>query len=138
MLFVMLPILSGCDGPAPTSTTRDSGPVADPGRSTFEDVQLSETRTRGLDPLSLARELFGAREPMEGLYSEEVETLAASAERQVVLFTQMELPDDSVRGMRHRLEFLLEDGQWHLVWVGRQVLCRPGRGREDWGTAPCL
>lgn len=141
ILGLSLPILSGCDGSSGGSATSGSGstaPVADPGRGAFEVTELQETGTVGADPLSLARDLFGAREPMEGSYREEVEPLASSAQGQVVLFTQMDLPDDSVRGLRHRLEFLPEDGKWRLTWAGRQVLCRQGRGHEDWGTQPCL
>lgn len=141
MLGLSLPILPGCDGSSGGSTTSGSGstaPVVDPGRGAFLVAELPKTGTVGADPLILARNLFGAGEPVEGNYREEAEALASSAQGQVVLFSQMELPDDSVRGLRHRLEFLPEDGQWRLTWVGRQVLCRPGRGHEDWGTQPCL
>jgi hypothetical protein len=134
-------ILAGCDGSSggvSRGGPESAVPAADSGRGPFDVIELPETGTLGADPLSLAGELFGAREPMEGRYREEVEPLASSAQRQVVLFTQMDLPDDSMRGLRHRLEFLPEDGQWRLTWAGRQVVCRPGRGHEDWGTEPCL
>jgi len=141
LLGLSLLLLAGCEEHSGTSGRGVPGWVgsgADPGRGAFEGIPLPKTDTDGGDPGALAREIFGAREPVEGHYSEAVETLAASAEGQVVLFTQMDLPDDSLRGVRHRLEFTPQDGQWQLAWVGRQVLCRPGRGHEDWGTAPCL
>jgi hypothetical protein len=141
MLGLSLPILPGCDGSSGGSATSASGsaaPAADPGRGAFEVAELPEPGTVGADPLGLARDLFGAGEPMEGNYREEAEALAYSAQGQVVLFTQMELPDDSLRGLRHRLEFLPEAGHWRLTWAGRQMLCRPGRGHEDWGIQPCL
>lgn len=141
VLGLSLPILAGCDGSSggfARSGPASAVPAADPGRGPFEVIELPESGTLGADPLSLARDLFGAREPIEGRYREDVEPLASSAQRQVVLFTQMDLPDDSLRGLRHRLEFFPEGGQWRLTWAGRQVLCRPGRGHEGWGTQPCL
>jgi len=74
---------------------------------------------------------------VEGNYSEQVELLSETATQQVVLFTQIGLPDDSVRSQRHRLEFEPQGSDWELTWVGQQVQCWPGRGHEDWGTDPC-
>ncbi|MGE5154285.1 MAG: hypothetical protein ACM3ST_09740 [Bdellovibrio bacteriovorus] len=141
VLSLGLSALAGCNG-SPTPGAAGPGGAtsqgADPGRQVFVAMALPESGTVGADPVSLARGLFGAQEPMEGPYTEDVEILAESAQGKVVLFTQMELPDDSVRGRRHRLEFQPQDGEWALTWVGWQVRCRPGRGHEDWGLEPCL
>ena len=135
-LVLALILLGGCDRSSQTSEPAEAA-SDDVGREAFQEMPLPEGGSLGDDPEALARSAFGTREPIEGSYSEVVETLAVSADGQVVQLTQMGLPDDSVRGMRYRLEFAPQSDQWQLSWVGRQVLCWPGRGHEDWGTAPC-
>ncbi len=129
-------LLAGC-GAQPESA-EDDVLNADPGRAVFETVPLPAGDTVGSDPLALAQGLYGINEPVEGNYSQEGELLSETATLQVVLFTQVGLPDDSVRGQRHRLEFTPLGTQWQLTWAGRQVQCWPGRGHEDWGSTPCL
>ncbi len=129
-------LLAGCAGPPP-----DTAPVVlstDPGRVPFVEVALPPGETSGPDPLTLAPSLYGIGEPVEGNYAEVVELLSATADQQVVLFTQTDLPDDSVRSQRHRLEFAPSGGDWQLIWAGRQVQCWPGRGHQDWASGPCL
>jgi hypothetical protein len=133
---VALLLLAGCDRSSGTSEATGTA-SADPGRDAFQEIPLPAGAGPGDDPEALARTLFGAGEPMEGNYSEAVETLAASPNGQVVQFTRMGLPDDSVRGLRYRLELAPQGDQWQLGWVGRQVRCWPGRGHEDWGVEPC-
>ena len=135
-LILIFGLLAGCGG-QPSGPESGSG-VSDPGRGAFESVALPEANTLGADPKALARTLYGNAEPVEGNYSEEAVTLSDSGSEQVVLFTRLGLPDDSLRGLRYRLEFLRQGGQWQLAWAGRPVSCWPGRGHEDWGTAPCL
>jgi hypothetical protein len=129
-------LIAGCGAPPETAETAVLD--ADPGRAAFETVPLPAGTSVGADPLALAQSLYGFSEPVEGNYSEGVELLSETAAQQVVLFTQVGLPDDSVRGQRHRLEFEPQGSDWQLMWAGRQVQCWPGRGHEDWGTAPCL
>ena len=133
---VALLLLAGCDRSPGTSGPGGTA-SADPGRDAFQEIPLPAGTALGDDPEELARTLFGAGEPMEGNYSEAVVTLAASPDGQVVHFTRMGLPDDSVRGLRYRLELAPQGDQWQLGWVGRQVRCWPGRGHEDWGVEPC-
>ena len=133
---VALLLLAGCDRSPGTSGPGGTA-SADPGRDAFQEIPLPAGTALGDDPEALARTLFGAEEPMEGNYSEAVETLTASPDGQVVQFTRMGLPDDSVRGLRYRLELAPQGDQWQLLWVGRQVRCWPGRGHEDWGVEPC-
>jgi hypothetical protein len=128
-------LLAGCG--APPQDAADQVVDNDPGAAAFEVVALPSAGTVGPDPLALAQGVYGSTEPVEGNYSESVELLSETADQQVVLFTQMGLPDDSVRGMRHRLEFEPQGADWQLTWAGRQVQCWPGRGHEDWGTEPC-
>jgi hypothetical protein len=129
-------LLVGCSTP-PGDSVPD-GAELDPGRASFEAVALPSSGTLGADPQTLAASLFGVTEPVEGNYREETMTLSTSPDQQVVVFTQLGLPDDSVLGIRHRLEFEPEGTQWQLTWAGRQVTCRPGRGHQDWSDAPCL
>ena len=140
---VLLPIaalvvglLTGCGAQPSGPGTVDAMP--DPGRGAFESIALPTGDTVGADPKALARALYGSSEPVEGNYTEEAVTLAESENSHIVLFTQLGLADDSLRGMRYRLELVPQGGQWQLTWAGRQVTCWPGRGHEDWGTAPCL
>ena len=132
-------LVAGCAAPPEDGQTETMGEAmdTDPGRSAFEAVPLPAGGTVGADPMALAQDLYGMREPVEGNYSEAVELLSETADQQVVLFTQLGLPDDSVRGQRHRLELVPQGGEWQLQWVGRQVKCWPGRGDEGWGTALC-
>lgn len=64
---------------------------------------------------------------------------AVSGERRVVVLTRRELEDDSIRDERVRYELArVPDGDtWQIVWAGEQHRCWPGRGHEDFGTAPC-
>lgn len=133
-IFV-LGLAAGCGG-QPSGSESGSG-VSDPGRRAFESVALPDGNTLGPDTKALARSLYGSAEPVEGNYSEEVVKLSDSGIEQLVLFTRLDLPDDSLRGLRYRLEFMRQGGQWQLAWAGRQVSCWPGRGHEDWGIPPC-
>jgi len=128
-------LVAGCT--APREDAQSEVVSTDPGRAAFEAVPLPAGETVGADPMARAQDLYGLSEPVEGNYSEAVERLSETADRQVVLFTQLRLPDDSMRGQRHRLEFVPQGGEWQLRWVGRQVQCWPGRGHEGWGTALC-
>jgi hypothetical protein len=126
---------AGCG--APPETAKSVVLSSDPGRAVFEPVALPGGSIVGPDPMILAQTLYGSGEPVEGNYSEAPELLSETAAMQVVLFTQVGLPDDSVRGQRHRLEFEPRGADWILTWVGRQVQCWPGRGHEHWSTEPC-
>jgi hypothetical protein len=114
-----------------------ASPFPDPGKSGFEQISLPASGTVGSDPATVAQQLFGKPAPLEGRYSQEIRNLASASGQRVILFTQSGLADDSVRGTRHRLEFVTADGRWRLDWAGRQVSCWPGRGHEDWSTEAC-
>lgn len=132
-LIVLL--LTSCA--APPENARTEVLSTDPGRAPFQPLPLPAGDTTGADPLALAPRLYGIDGPVEGNYSQGVELLSETAGRQVVLFTQVGLPDDAVRGQRYRLELVPAAAGWRLTWVGRQVQCRSGRGHQDWGSAPC-
>ena len=139
VLVAPVALLGACTSPFDRSQSGAVGSDADAGlgRASFEPMPLPSANLSGADPLTLAQALYGATEPVEGNYSEDLKTLSSSDQQQVLLFTQMGLLDDSVRGMRHRLEFEPQGGLWQLTWTGRQVTCWPGRGHQDWSTQPC-
>ncbi len=143
------PVAGGGDGSdgaglSGGSTSSDSGVEPDPlstvgngGRTGFAPQPLPATTSKRGSPTDIARALYGITEPVEGDYTERVQTRTSDPSNQVVLLTQMGLPDDSVRGQRRRLEFHRQGSEWQLEWVGVQVQCWPGRGQEDWSDAPC-
>lgn len=117
---------------------------ADPGvatvleRSAYTPIDLpQDVDLVGPDPTTIALNVFGTQEPVEGNFFEDVFLAEETPDLAIVGFTQMGLPDDAVRGMRYRLEFVPNGNQWRLDWAGRQVQCYPGRGSEDWTTANC-
>ena len=132
---LLVGLLNGCGG-EPRGPAWPAA-MTDPGREAVEAIALPAGNITGAVPQAVARTLFGSTEPVEGDYAEETLTLSDSGDTRVLLFTQLGLPDDSVRGMRHRLELRKQGAAWQLTWAGRQVTCWPGRGQEDWGTAPC-
>ncbi|NEO99216.1 MAG: WD40 repeat domain-containing protein [Symploca sp. SIO2E9] len=73
---------------------------------------------------------------------EEVSVEYPHASKAVVTITQTNLPDDSVLGLRYRVEFAPYGSQqkgkfWKVIWVGTQQQCQPGRGEQDWSSTSC-
>lgn len=91
----------------------------------------------GHDPKTVAVEVFGPTEPVEGFFEQTVEAQQVN-DQVIVILTQTGLPDDSIQGMRYRLEFVPTAGdQWRLVWAGKQYTCQPGRGNQEWSAEWC-
>lgn len=104
----------------------------------YQELPLpSDANLVGIDPKQVALDLFGIAEPVEGNFQEEVLLETQSDNRVIVNLTQTGLLDDSVEGLRYRLEFVSNNGQWKLDWVGRQVRCYPERGSQTWSTEGC-
>ncbi|MEG4148795.1 hypothetical protein [Microcoleus sp. Pol12B5] len=55
----------------------------------------------------------------------------------VIVQTVVGLADDSVVGMRNRIELRLRQNKWEIVWIGRQSKCQPNRGHQDWASGRC-
>ncbi|MBW4485835.1 MAG: hypothetical protein KME14_25200 [Tildeniella torsiva UHER 1998/13D] len=91
----------------------------------------------GAEPTEVALAAFGSTEPVEGNFEEEVEVVEETDDMALVVLTQTGLADDSVNGMRYRLEFVPEGDQWRLDWAGSQVRCQPDRGSQEWSTDLC-
>lgn len=99
-------------------------------------ARFNESATVGDSPVAMATAAFAAEVLEEGRYSEEIES-DVGQERAVVIFTQNNLADDSVKDMRYRAEYAKLTEQWQLVWVGFQSRCREGRGHQDWAKELC-
>ena len=98
-----------------------------------EDIPLT-----GKNPSKIALAIFGFKNDVEGNFQEELTVNTNNPNQLIVTLTQMEIPDDSVRSIRYRIEFIPKDNQWHLVWAGWQQMCWPGRGSQDWTTKECF
>ncbi|WOD39842.1 hypothetical protein [Nodosilinea sp. E11] len=107
-------------------------------RADYNEVPVPEDdSTVGTDPTQIALAVFGSTEPGEGNFTEYADLIEETDAGALVLLTQTGLADDSVNGMRYRLEFVPEGDQWRLDWAGQQARCQPGRGSEDWTTDLC-
>jgi hypothetical protein len=138
-LGLLLLTLAACTPSKPVAAPNTSPAVeALEGRSTYSEVTLPpEDQRLGADPKQIALDTFGLAEPGEGKFSQTVEVGEQSSTQAVVTLLQTGLADDSVGAMRYRMEFEAKGSQWQLVWVGRQVQCRPGRGSQEWSTHLC-
>ncbi|MEO0983954.1 MAG: hypothetical protein AAFY20_00230 [Cyanobacteria bacterium J06639_14] len=110
---------------------------ADPGREAFKETDRPPSGWIGNDPTAIAQDLYSGRDVGAGKYAEELVAVRSDAEQPVLLFARLNITDDSVRGIRYRLEFAPRGDQWELVWVGTQVTCWPGRGHRNWSTQRC-
>ncbi|PSR17777.1 hypothetical protein C8255_10780 [filamentous cyanobacterium CCP3] len=120
------------EDPAPAPGGEDIGGD----RSAYSEIPVPEGAV-GAEPTDIALATFGSTEPGEGNFAEEAELIEQTDDQALVVLTQTGLADDSVNGMRYRLEFVPEGDQWRLDWAGRQVRCQQGRGSEDWTTDLC-
>jgi hypothetical protein len=140
--LLMVP-LAACE---PTATTSDPAPPATEGptpgvgvvgdRTDYNEVSVPEDAV-GAEPTQVALATFGSPEPGEGNFEENVELIEQTDDSALVMLAQTGLADDSVNGIRYRLEFVPEGDQWRLDWAGQQARCQPGRGPDDWTTELC-
>jgi hypothetical protein len=115
-------------------------PVApvDSGRHGYTALELPmQMSIAGSDPQAIARNIYGTTEPVKGNFQETVDLVTEDATAPVVVVTQTGLSDDSVYGVRYRLEFIADNDQWRITWIGRQLQCQPGRGHQEWTPTPC-
>jgi hypothetical protein len=101
--------------PSPRATSRK-----EPQRAAYREVSLPQDKKLvGADPRQIACSVFGNSESGEGNFQEEVLLVEQTDKEGLVTLTQTGLTDDSVEGMRYRLEFVREGNRWRLHWVGR-------------------
>ena len=98
--------------------------------------RLAELRDQ--DPKRLVIRAFdhGERPHTEGLRQESI-LVTDHGHQAEVLLQIVGLMDDSVLGIRYRSELEMEGDSWKFVRVGRQSICRPGRGHQEWSASPC-
>ncbi|PSO80285.1 MAG: hypothetical protein BRC51_03540 [Cyanobacteria bacterium SW_12_48_29] len=124
------------------ASARQTTPARDDYRSlSLAKIAKSQSIT-GKKPLAIALKAFSAspsHSPNQQL------TLNSSVpEQAIVTYTQTDLADDSVAGIRYRVEFLRAEPssqtekQWKMVWAGSQLKCRPGRGHQNWSQEDCI
>ena len=120
---------------------RDDFP--DKARNNYHPLVLREVWQEpiGSDPQQVALSALGLPEKVEK-ETETVEVTYPQANKAVVTISQTNLADDSVFGIRYRVEFapfgsMSENKQWRVIWAGKQYKCRSNRGHQDWSTDLC-
>jgi len=112
-------------------------------RAKYKSVPLDKiTNTKaliGTDPKAMAVSAFGEIESR----SKDVQVEQSQLNKTVVTITQTGVADDSVGGIKYRVEFTpttesaQTNKQWKIVWAGSQYKCQVGRGHQDWSTEYC-
>lgn len=106
--------------------------------------RVAENRDRlvGEVPSAVVAQLFGSREALSASGSEQIQVRYPQPGQAVVVLTKVGLADDSVGGLRYRVELTTRDSeatpQWQVMWVGQQFKCQPGRGSQVWTRELCF
>lgn len=99
---------------------------------------LATHNLASLEPREAAIQLLQEfSQESEGRKSEQVSVEYLTHETAMVTVTIVGLGDDSVKGMRYRLEFQRNGEGWEMVRVGSQSQCWEGRGHQEWSAALC-
>ncbi|NMG23068.1 peptidoglycan-binding domain-containing protein [Brasilonema bromeliae] len=111
-------------------------------RSNFRVINVQEfissNRIKVSTPKAVAVQLFSKREDEEGRRSEDIVVEYPTRETAEIVHAIVGLADDSIRGIRQRIELKQKQNKWEIVWVGEQYKCQPNRGSQDWSSSPCL
>ena len=105
------------------------------------DSSPKQTEPLGSDPQQIALSALGLGEKVEN-ETEVVEVTYPNENKAVVTITQTNLADDSVFGIRYRVEFapysfMSENKKWRVIWAGEQYKCRSNRVHQNWSTDLC-
>jgi hypothetical protein len=110
-------------------------------RSNYQAINaklfLADRKITVSNPKDIAAKLFSSDRESEGRKSDQISVEYPTRETAVIVQTVVGLADDSVAGMRHRIELRLRQNKWEIVWMGRQSKCQPNRGHQDWGSGLC-
>ena len=110
-------------------------------RSAFQVIKVQEfissNRIKVTIPKAVAVQLFSNLEEQEGRKSEDISVAYPTRETAVIVHSIVGLADDSVGGIRNRIELRRNQNKWEIVWVGRQYKCQLGRGHQDWSSSLC-
>ena len=107
----------------------------------WENSSSRQIQSIGNNIEEVALSAFGLTEKVEN-ETETVEVDYPQENKAVVTISQTNLADDSVAGIRYRVEFapygsMSENKQWRVIWVGKQYKCQPNRGHQDWAMELC-
>ncbi len=109
-------------------------------RLNFQVINVKEfiatNRIKATNPKAVAAQLFGSLEE-DGRSYEDISITYVRGETAVIVQTLVGLADDSLAGIRYRIELKLNQNRWEIVWVGQQYKCQPGRGHQDWSDVIC-
>ncbi len=114
-------------------------------RENYKPISVAEMADTaavvGNDPKEIALSAFGNIESEGGIRDVKVDY--PQPNQAVVTITQTGVADDSVGGIRYRVELrqnkeVPTGRQWEIVWAGSQVKCHQGRGHQDWSMELCL
>ena len=93
-------------------------------RSDFREIKvqdfISSKQIKDFNPKSVAVKLFSSVEEGEGRRSEDISVNYPTTETAVIVHTIVGLADDSVNGIRNRLELKRNQNRWEIIWVGEQ------------------
>ena len=117
-------------------------------RSEYREIDLqplsSATSLVGNNPEAIALKTFGISQNAnsESITQETVSTSQDSPSNFIVSITQIGLPDDSIKGIRYRLDFVRHNEtsskpEWQMIWAGQQFICQPSRGEQNWTANYC-
>ncbi|NJK42070.1 MAG: hypothetical protein HC934_13455 [Acaryochloridaceae cyanobacterium SU_2_1] len=121
-------------------------------RNQYESLDLNRFPAQdivGEDPKTIALQIFALPELSEDNFQEQVKVSIDNDQTAIVVLTRIGLADDSVRGLKYLLELaptgipiqppgtLAPQRLWKVTWIGRQQLCQPNRGSQDWTRATC-
>ena len=96
----------------------------------------------GGDPKAIAIAAFPPpnEKPQEGNFQRDVIVSKVATNFVTVFVTETDLLDDSVHGIRTRVDFEASGSNsksWKMVWIGSQYKCHQGRGQQDWSKKLC-
>jgi hypothetical protein len=110
-------------------------------RSNFRVLNVEEfisgNRIRDFDPKAVAIKLFDTPDEGEGNRSEEISVAYLAGGKAEIIHTLLGIADDSINGMRYRIELQNNQNNWEIVWVGLQTKCQQNRGHQDWSDGLC-
>ncbi|MDJ0731882.1 MAG: hypothetical protein QNJ33_18020 [Crocosphaera sp.] len=117
-------------------------PINNPfGKESYLPLNLAELQGEltAEKPETIALNLFGNQEPVEGNFSQEIEVIEQQGFERTLMLTQMNLPDDSIKGRRYRLKFEFDQStaKWRLTEAGSQQSCYRSDDPTHWTIEPC-
>jgi len=129
-----------------------AGPAGAQETETYRSEPVEDYRANRADcpedstPVLVAYQAVAARCAPDGMHfiarhgRYELTERVRAADRRVILVTQRDLADDSLRDMRHYVELAADEagGPWRVNWVGVAWRCWPGRGHQEFAPQSCL